>query len=562
MKGDNSKLLIYQALPRLYGNVSGKNLPGGSIEENGCGKMSHFTCERLDDLRELGFTHVWYTGILEHATTTSYPGIMHDHPDVVKGRAGSPYAIKDYYDVDPDLADDPKERREEFRQLVERTHASGLGVIIDFVPNHLARQYQSDCSPQLEEDFGERDDRDMRFRRDNNFYYLTDQMLVIGSDYGPEPSAYSEYPARATGNDVFHAHPSRDDWYDTVKLNYGVDPDTGVGHFDEPVPDTWDKMYHILYHWAMQGVDGFRCDMAEMVPVPFWHWVIRRLHPDFPQLLFIGEIYQPWRYHEYLDAGLDYLYDKVGLYDTLIGVLRGERAASDITSVWQSQEGLSGRMLHFMENHDEQRLASDFIVGTGAKGIPAVAVSALIDGGPMMIYFGQEFGELGMDSEGFSGRDGRTTIFDYWSVDSIRRWRNGGKFDGKMLTEEHKHLYSIYQKVLTICNEEQAISKGVFFDLMYANINGWRFNEHKQYTFMRKYKNEILFFIINFDSQLVDVAINVPSHAFDFLQIPQMESYQATDLMTGAKEEISLLPYKPTDVSVGGYNGKILKITF
>ena len=210
----------------------------------------------------------------------------------------------------------------------------------------------------------------------------------------------------------------------------------------------------------------------------------------------------------------------------------------------------------------KQRIASDFFAGNPRKGIPALIVSACMNTNPMMIYFGQEFGELGMDSEGFSGRDGRTTIFDYWSVDSIRRWRNGGKFDGKMLTEEHKHLYSIYQKVLTICNEEQAISKGVFFDLMYANINGWRFNEHKQYTFMRKYKNEILFFIINFDSQLVDVAINVPSHAFDFLQIPQMESYQATDLMTGAKEEISLLPYKPTDVSVGGYNGKILKITF
>ena len=126
----------------------------------------------------------------------------------------------------------------------------------------------------------------------------------------------------------------------------------------------------------------------------------------------------------------------------------------------------------------------------------------------------------------------RQTIFDYWSVDTIRRWRNGGKFDGKMLTEEHKRLYSIYQRVLTLCNEETSIAKGVFFDLMYANKNGWRFDEHKQYTFMRKYKNELLFIIVNFDSQLVDVAINVPSHAFDFLQIPQMEKYQACLLYT------------------------------
>jgi len=180
----------------------------------------------------------------------------------------------------------------------------------------------------------------------------------------------------------------------------------------------------------------------------------------------------------------------------------------------------------------------------------------------MMIYFGQEFGEMGMDSEGFSGRDGRTTIFDYWSVDTIRRWRNEGKFDGKMLTEEQKHLYAIYQKVLTLCNEEQAISNGVFFDLMYANENGWRFNEHKQYTFMRKYKNELLFIVVNFDNQPVNVAINVPSHAFDFLQIPQFDSYKAVDLLTDKVEEISLLPYKATEIALGAYTGKILKIKF
>lgn len=553
MNEDNSKLLIYQALPRLYGNVSGKNLPGGSIEENGCGKMSHFTCERLDDLRELGFTHVWYTGILEHATTTSYPGIMHDHPDAVKGRAGSPYAIKDYYDVDPDLADDPEERRDEFRQLVERTHASGLGVIIDFVPNHLARQYQSDCSPQLEEDFGERDDRDMRFRRDNNFYYLTDQMLVIGSDYGPEPSAYSEYPARATGNDVFHAHPSRDDWYDTVKLNYGVDPDTGVGHFDEPVPDTWDKMYHILYHWAMQGVDGFRCDMAEMVPVPFWHWVIRRLHPDFPQLLFIGEIYQPWRYREYLDAGLDYLYDKVGLYDTLIGVLRGERAAADITSVWQSQEGLSGRMLHFMENHDEQRLASDFIVGTGAKGIPAVAVSALIDGGPMMIYFGQMMGEHGMDEEGFSGRNGRTTIYDYWSMESMRALHQPA-----LRTEEQRELRERYRRLLELVRHP-VFDHGLFFDLMYAV--GDRLDPGRQYAFLRYRPGKLALVVANFADHTADLALPLPRHAFDTLHCQEGRSCRMLDFQSGDEEVVTLESDRPYTIRVRPHDYGVLLFT-
>lgn len=550
MNGDNGKLLIYQMLPRLYGNVSGKNRPGGSIEENGCGKLSHVTRERLADLRGLGFTHVWYTGILEHATTTPYPGITHDHPDVVKGRAGSPYAIKDYYDVDPDLADDPAARRDDFRRLVDRTHAAGLGVIIDFVPNHVARQYHSDCRPPLEEDFGEQDDRGMRFRRDNNFYYLTDQMLVIGSDYGPEPTAYSEYPARATGNDVFHAQPTRDDWYDTVKLNYGVDPDTGETHFEEPVPDTWTKMYHILYYWAVLGVDGFRCDMAEMVPVPFWRWVIRKLRPDFPQLLFIGEIYQPWRYREYLDAGLDYLYDKVGLYDTLVGVLKGERAASDITSVWQSQEGLSGLMLHFMENHDEQRLASDFLVGTGAKAIPAVAVSALIDGGPMMIYFGQMLGEHGMDEEGFSGRNGRTTIYDYWSMESMRALHHP-----VLLSEEQQELRERYRRLLEVARYP-VFHHGLFFDLMYAVSD--RLDPRKQYAFLRYLSSGLALVVANFADHSADLALPIPEHAFETLRCPQGKSCRQLDLGTGEEVVVTLESDRPYRIKVRPHDYSVL----
>ena len=248
------------------------------------------------------------------------------------------------------------------------------------------------------------------------------------------------------------------------------------------------------------------------------------------------------------------------MYDTLRAITSGWESATSIPSRWQSLSGIEHRMLNFLENHDEQRIASDFFAGNGARAIPAMIVSACMNDNPVMIYFGQEFGELGMDSEGFSGRDGRTTIFDYWSVDTIRRWRNGGKFDGKMLTDNQKHLYGIYQRILTLCNEEKAISQGDFFDLMYANINGWRFNEHKQYTFLRKYGRDLLLFVVNFDHISADLAINIPSHAFDFLQIPQMEQYRAVDLLTGKEENISLLPYKATEISVEGYSGKILKI--
>jgi hypothetical protein len=561
---DENKLIIYQVFTRLFGNNNNHCINNGSITENGCGKMADFTAKALGEIKKLGATHIWYTGIIEHATQTDYRryNIRPDHPAIVKGKAGSPYAIKDYYDVDPDLAKDVPERMREFENLVQRTHRSGLKVIIDFVPNHVARQYHSDMQPDGTSQLGANDDTDYAFSPYNNFYYIPQSELhgqFDMKDAAAEP--YKEFPAKATGNNRFDAYPNINDWYETVKLNYGVDyQNGGTCHFN-PIPDTWNKMLDILMFWAEKHIDGFRCDMAEMVPVEFWGWAIPQVKAKYPALLFIAEVYNPKEYGNYLFRGkFDYLYDKVGLYDTLRAIVCGNESATAITRAWQSLGGIEKRMLNFLENHDEQRIASDFFASNPRKAIPALIVSACMNVNPMMIYFGQEFGELGMDSEGFSGRDGRTTIFDYWSVDTIRRWRNGGKFDGKMLTDNQKHLYGIYQRILTLCNEEKAISQGDFFDLMYANINGWRFNEHKQYTFLRKYGRDLLLFVVNFDHISADLAINIPSHAFDFLQIPQMEQYRAVDLLTGKEENISLLPYKATEISVEGYSGKILKI--
>lgn len=564
--GKEEKIVIYQVFTRLFGNKQNHCIHNGSITENGCGKMADFTNKALAEIKKLGATHIWYTGIIEHATQTDYRihNIRPDHPAIVKGKAGSPYAIKDYYDVDPDLANDVPGRMREFENLVQRTHRNGLKVIIDFVPNHVARQYHSDAQPDGTSQLGANDDSAYAFSPYNNFYYIPQAELHGQFDMkGAAAEPYKEYPAKATGNNRFDAYPNINDWYETIKLNYGVDYQNGGTRHFNPIPDTWHKMLDILLFWADKRIDGFRCDMAEMVPVEFWEWVIPQVKEKHPGLLFIAEVYNPAEYHNYLFRGrFDYLYDKVGLYDTLRNVICGYDSATAITRSWQQLNGIEKRMLNFLENHDEQRIASDFFAGNPRKAIPGLIVSACMNTNPMMIYFGQEFGEPGMDCEGFSGRDGRTTIFDYWSVDTIRRWRNGGNFDGKMLTEEQKKLYGCYQRILTLCNEEKAITSGEFFDLMYANVNGWRFNEHKQYAFLRKAGNELLFIIVNFDHVSVDVAVNVPAHAFDFLQLPQIDTYPATDLLTGKTENISLLPYKATEVALEGYSGKILKIKF
>ena len=412
----NEKIIIYQVFTRLFGNDCRTCKPWGDKVTNGCGLMNDFTPRSLQQIRQLGATHIWYTGIIEHATQSdnSIYGIRSvGHPGVVKGMAGSVYAISDYYDVDPDLATSKLARMEEFENLVKRTHKAGLKAIIDFVPNHVARQYHSDVAPAGTEDLGAGDNQNLGFSPRNNFYYLPGQELHA-HDF--DLKGYHEYPAKATGNNNFSAWVGRGDWYETVKLNYGVDYIHNSGNHFDPIPDTWHKMLDILLFWAAKGIDGFRCDMAEMVPVEFWHYAIAKVKEQFPDIIFIAEVYNPDEYRNYIHTGgFDYLYDKVGLYDTLRNVICGYAGAAEITQCWQRIDDIRPHMLNFLENHDEQRLASEFFAGDAEKGRAALIVSACMGTNPMMIYFGQELGERGMDEEGFSGRDGRTTIFDYWT---------------------------------------------------------------------------------------------------------------------------------------------------
>lgn len=560
----NNKIVIYQIFTRLFGNEEVRNEYNGTIEQNGCGKMDDITNQALHDIKKLGATHVWYTGVIAHASQTDYSayGMPANHPSVVKGKAGSPYAIRDYYDIDPDLAVDVEKRMEEFEKLVKRTHDNGLKVIIDFVPNHVARQYHSIAKPLGVHDLGADDDNTKAFSPDNNFYYVPGTQLGGEVDLNdPVQGMYIEKPAKATGNNRFDAWPNKNDWYETVKLNYGVDYMNNTGNHFDPVPDTWKKMRDILLFWSSKGIDGFRCDMAEMVPCEFWGLVIPQIKQKHAKLTFIAEVYNPNEYRNYIHNGhFDYLYDKVGLYDTLRALTCGYASATAITGCWQSVNDIQSHMLNFLENHDEQRIASEFFAGDARKALPTLIVSACMNTNPMMIYFGQELGEPGMDSEGFSGRDGRTTIFDYWSVDSIRRWSNHGRYNLHLLNDQEKELRHFYQTVLTLCNKEKAISKGEFFDLMYVNSDGWMMNPHRQYVFMRKCDDELLLVITNFDSIPVNVSVNIPQHAFDFWGMRQYLEIKSRDLLTGKSEKIAFCADKPVVTDVPAYGGKILKI--
>ena len=527
----SNKLIIYQVFTRLYGNRNTTRKEYGTIEENGCGKLNDFTPTTLKHIREMGVSHIWYTGVIRHATMTDYSayGIPRQHPAVVKGRAGSPYAITDYYDIDPDLATDVSQRMQEFEALVERTHQAGMKVIIDFVPNHVARQYHSICKPEGVKDLGEEDNPQNGFDPQNNFYYCPGQCFTPYFDlYHGETEPYFEEPAKATGNDCFHNAPGMNDWYETVKLNYGLDYYAGrVGHFS-PIPNTWDKMTDILLFWASKGVDGFRCDMAEMVPAAFWHWATDKVKFRYPKMLFIGEVYNPAEYRNYLAAGFDYLYDKVGMYDTLREVICGRQSTHAITGAWQQTDDIRDHMLYFLENHDEQRVASSFFAGSGSKGIPGLVVSALLQQNPLMIYAGQEYGERGMDKEGFSGHDGRTTIFDYWSVDTLVRAAT------RKLTAEEKALEEIYNKVCQIAVTEKAAVEGACFDLMY--VNG---HLHRQYAFIRKAGSEVLLVVANFDELPVRIDVTIPAHAFDFLKIKEKNA-TTIELLSDKKGKITL----------------------
>lgn len=527
-----SKKVVYQVFTRLFGNTNTTNKPWGTIEENGVGKFNDFTDKALQEIKNLGVTHIWYTGVPHHNVITDYTkyGISNDDPDVVKGRAGSPYAVKDYYNVNPDLAENPEQRLSEFKALIKRSHQADLKVIIDIVPNHVARNYKSLIQKKGIENLGVKDDKTLVYHVDNNFYYNPNQAfkvphwkdgyLPLGGEKHPLIDGnFEEIPAKWTGNGSKLSQPHMNDWYETVKINYGVSPDgrkdfdtlpTGFEnkdfkkhyHFweDKTVPNSWIKFKDIALFWIEQGVDGFRFDMAEMVPVEFWSFLNSAIKMKNPEAFLLAEVYNPSLYRDYIKKGkMDYLYDKVQLYDTLKNIMKGYGKTDNIPPIQEDLKDIEHQMLHFLENHDEQRIASPDFVGNAQKGKPAMVVSATISTSPIMIYFGQEVGEDGSEDAGF-GKPSRTSIFDYVGVPAHQRWVNNKLFDGGQSTKEEKALRTFYKRLLNITIKSPALA-GNYQDIHQFNRKHTPNYNHKVLAFLRWSYDEKLIIISNFDSK-------------------------------------------------------------
>ncbi len=565
-KKNPHKEVIYQVFTRLFGNTETANKSWGTIKENGVGKFADFTPKALEEIKNLGATYIWYTGVPHHAVITDYTayGISNDDPDVVKGRAGSPYAVKDYYQVDPDLAVDPTQRMAEFEALIKRSHDAGLKVIIDIVPNHVARKYEGLNNPKGVTDFGKEDDTSVAYTKNNNFYYIPGQAFKVPEWKGgyqplggdPNPGTdhhFMEDPAKWTGNGARDAQPDTNDWYETVKVNYGVKPygDTDFEHLpedfrqkgyqqhyafwkDKEVPSSWIKFRDIALFWIEKGVDGFRFDMAEMVPVEFWSYMNSTIKMVNPEAFLLAEVYNPSLYRDYIDQGkMDYLYDKVQLYDTIKHIMQGHGSTDAIAPIIQDQKNIQQHLLHFLENHDEQRIASPEFAGDANKGKPAMVVSSTISTSPTMVYFGQELGEPGAEDLGF-GDPSRTSIFDYGSVPTVRRWVNNKNFDGGQSSPSELELRDFYKRLLNFTVKSPALM-GQYADIHAYNRQHTEWYNDKVYCFVRFHESEKLIIVANFDpTDTFGFELQIPENIIDIWRL-QEDVYNCKDQLYGKK---------------------------
>lgn len=560
------KIVVYQVFTRLFGNKNTNNKPWGTIEENGVGKFNDFTDKALHEIKDLGVTYIWYTGVPHHALVRDYTvyGISNDDPEVVKGRAGSPYAVKDYYNVNPDLAVNPANRLQEFEALIARTHKAGLKLIIDIVPNHIARKYEGKNNPEGVKDFGANDNVNVEYDRNNNFYYIPkvhfeipDGDIPLNGEKNPMIDGYfDENPAKWTGNGSRKVKPDQNDWYETVKVNYGIRPDGSKDfpelptrfdqksyqeHFafwqDKDVPDSWKKFKSIALYWTAKGVDGFRYDMAEMVPYEFWSYMNSAIKMKNPNAFLLAEVYNPNEYRNYIRLGkMDYLYDKVETYDKLKDVIRGKSNPDGLSDIQKRMSDIEHHMLHFLDNHDEQRLASPEFAGTPERGKPLMVVSTTISTSPTMVYFGQEVGEAGNENAGF-GMHSRTSIFDYIGVPNHQRWMNEGKFDGGKLSDSEKNLRDFYKRLLNFSINSSALM-GDFQEIQSVNRQNNQGYDESIYSYVRWSESQKLVIVANFSSEKTSAFnLKIPSDVILKWNLKDGE-YVLTDQLYSNKKNV------------------------
>ena len=269
----------------------------------------------------------------------------------------------------------------------------------------------------------------------------------------------------------------------------------------------------------------------------------RDCEKKFPSLIFIAEVYKKELYAQYIrNIGFDYLYDKSGLYDTLRTVVEKNvnddgmpvelwQSTTGITRNWQFLSDLQPYMLNFLENHDEQRFASDFFGKDAANTFAPLYVSLYLNTAPFMIYFGEETGERGMDEEGFSGCDGRTTIFDWWSVGSVRRLRKLIASKGYLATsvsglvkaglkKEEAEIFLRFSQAVRFAAEDTAVGMGTTYDLCYCNMSSDGFDKNRHYAFLRDFEDHTLLVATNFSGHDSVMKLTIPEHDFEWMGIP------------------------------------------
>ena len=544
------RVVIYQLVVRTFSNINTTNQWNGNLVTNGVGKFEQIDAVALDALKELGVTHVWLTGVLQQATATDYSNLTPPQPaddsDILKGLAGSFFAVRDYFDVCPDYALDPQNRLEEFSDLVSRIHEAGLKVMIDLVPNHVARTYDSDVRPQS--NFGAQDDYTQFFLPQNNFFYLVEpqgQVLTLPTpDHWPRPADADgtietedndgvppgDVP-KVTGNNQTSVDLTMNDWYETIKLNYGYDFITGESVFS-PTPHTWELMDEVIEYWQNLGVDGFRCDFAHWIPMEAWEYLVGNAKVRNSEAYFFAEAYNSgdappgFSFSNMIKVGFDAVYDD-GTYDTLKGIYCCGNWANDLDAL-QPDDFLIGHYLRYAENHDERRIASPLVggenpddsgFGSYQAGMPVAGALYLMGTGPLLIYNGQEVGEEGVDAEGFGGDDGRTTIFDYWSMPRVAQWVNNFSYDGGGLDQGRKELREWYLKIIAL-SKEPGFASGNFYSIQYFNKDNWRYSSGQfVYSFLRydTASKSAWLVIANFSNISHGFDLSIPSEAVSFM---------------------------------------------